>query len=73
MRLAVIFAKFGATERSKLWILATFGEAAKELRADAIRSRGKKAPHLLQKTDTHACFTESGQEPKLFGTTSRGG
>ena len=61
-------AKLGATESPTLGFLATFGEEAKEPRADAIRSRGGKATHPLKMAEAQGRFTKSGQEPTLFAT-----
>jgi hypothetical protein len=63
MRLAVIFAKFGATERSKLRLLATFGEAGMRIglfrRMKRLFSSGRDSAKLL----LLGSFTKSGQEP----------
>ena len=45
-------------------VLATFGEATKESRADAIRSRGGKILRFVKLTEAYRCFTKNGQEPE---------
>jgi hypothetical protein len=43
-------------------------KVAKGPKLGGIPSRGGKALRPAKKTDADACFTKSGQEPKLFAT-----